>query len=128
MRNRSGDSGWQRAIADGTSWSASDAREAIEEWERSGESMAVFARRHGLAPSRLYWWKHRLQNGSTTATEVGAQLVPMVLRPTGASFVGHTQDGVVVTDGMVRIEIGDVHAVAPEWVATLLRLVRGSGA
>ena len=45
-------------------WTPDDARRLFEELRRSGGTLAEFARRHGIAPSRLYWWKKRLANDS----------------------------------------------------------------
>lgn len=41
-------------------WTADGARRLFEEWRRAGGSLAEFARRHGIAPARLYWWRKRL--------------------------------------------------------------------
>lgn len=41
-------------------WKEEDARALLDVWARSGESVSVFARRHGLAPHRLLRWKQRL--------------------------------------------------------------------
>ena len=68
------ESRWRRSIRDGAFWTEDDAREALAECERSGESVAAFARRHGLVARRLYWWRHELRKKSGMSHR--AQLLP----------------------------------------------------
>lgn len=42
-------------------WREGDARAAVEAWQRSGQPISSFARRHGLHPYRLSRWASRLQ-------------------------------------------------------------------
>ena len=49
-------------------WSEAEAQAVLEAWEASGLSVAEFARRHGLGPQRLRWWKKR------RAEEAGPEL------------------------------------------------------
>jgi hypothetical protein len=37
-------------------WTDDDARTMPEEWRRSGDSIAAFARNHSVPPWRLYSW------------------------------------------------------------------------
>lgn len=41
-------------------WTAEDARRALAEWDRSGLTIAEFARSQGYAPFRLYEWRRKL--------------------------------------------------------------------
>lgn len=41
-------------------WHEREAQVVLAAWHRSGESASVFARRQGLAPSRLLWWQGRV--------------------------------------------------------------------
>ena len=43
-------------------WRAADARVVVEAWQRSGESVSEFARRHGLRGERISRWASRIQN------------------------------------------------------------------
>ena len=43
-----------------TIWSEAVARRLLDEWAKSGESLAAFARRRGFLPQRLSWWSKRL--------------------------------------------------------------------
>jgi hypothetical protein len=40
----------------------------VRQWERSGETRQVFARRHGLTLARFDYWKRRLRRESTAST------------------------------------------------------------
>jgi transposase-like protein len=41
-------------------WGEAEARQSLGELARSGESVAQFARRHGISAQRVYYWKKRL--------------------------------------------------------------------
>jgi len=41
-------------------WTEADARAALAEWRRSGESEFAFARQRGFSPQRLRYWRSRL--------------------------------------------------------------------
>jgi hypothetical protein len=41
-------------------WTEDDARLALDEWRRSGQTIAAFAREHHMSAPRLYWWRKRL--------------------------------------------------------------------
>jgi hypothetical protein len=41
-------------------WTEAEARAALEEWRRSGESELGFARGRGFSPQRLRYWRDRL--------------------------------------------------------------------
>ena len=72
-------------------WTPEDARRVLDEAEQSGEPQAVFARRHGVGPAQLYWWRKRLATQGPLAVAVTPtlSLVPaMVARePTIAPVV-----------------------------------------
>jgi transposase-like protein len=125
-------SGWARAIKQGTPWTESDAREVLAEWSRSSETVVDFARREGIAPTRLYRWKHILKSRGERAA--GSSLVPVtvreapVVRAAGPRFAERGDDSVAVvidvSNGELRVAVAETNAVSPEWVATLLKLVR----
>lgn len=64
-------------------WIEEDAREVLDEWRRSGDSLAGFARKKGLIPERLSWWKKRLRDAPGDIFE-GADANP------GACGDGHS--------------------------------------
>jgi transposase-like protein len=44
-------------------WTEQDAREALAEMARTGESVAEFARRRGVSGERVRYWRKRLADG-----------------------------------------------------------------
>lgn len=75
--------------------------------------MAAFARQHGYAPPRLYWWKKQLggdERRSATATPTSTlALVPA--RVTSEAVVA------IRVRGEISIEIVDA---TPSWVAAVV--------
>jgi hypothetical protein len=92
----------------GDIWTDDDARYLLDEWRRSGDTLAAFARKHGFAPSRLYWWKKKV--------EPSPRSVPLSLVP--ATIV--SESGVRLTirlPGEVTIEVADA---SPNLVAAIV--------
>ena len=50
----------QSAVLQKPYWRASDAREILDLWSRSGMPLSAFARSHGLTVNRLSNWRRRL--------------------------------------------------------------------
>src|SRR5690242_7646084 len=57
-------------------WTDDDARTVLEEWQRSGDSIAAFARRHSLSAWRLYSWRQKLQTTAKPRAAPTLSLVP----------------------------------------------------
>jgi len=91
-------------------WTEEDAREALAALEASGESVSAFGRRLGIVPQRLLWWRSRLKRATLS-------FVPVEVR--GLSTV------VVIAEDGTRVEVSTSEAGSAEWVATLLRSLRG---
>jgi transposase-like protein len=90
-------------------WTTVEASEALAAWERSGETLAAFARRLGVSAERLAWWRRRL------ARTTMAPLVPMVVRaPRAWSSVRVTLEG-------CEVEVGELSEASAAWVASLVR-------
>lgn len=88
-------------------WTEAEAQMVLEAYEASGLSVAEFARRHGLGPQRLRWWKKR------RAEEAGSALsfVPVhVAAPPSRQAreaLGTASMEVVLTRGRrIRVEAG----------------------
>jgi transposase-like protein len=92
-------------------WTEDDARDALAALEASGESVSAFGRRLGIVPQRLLWWRSRLGR-------VSPSFVPVEVRGTSPAVV------VVAGDG-TRVEVSTADAASAEWVATMLRSLRG---
>jgi len=117
MQNES----WQRAIAQSRSWTNDEAAQAIAACEGSGLTTAAFARKHGSTGGRFQYWRKRL---CAVEAEGDARLVPVKVVEAGqARLVERDPGRVVVVDGRLRVEVVGMSAA---WVATLIRLLRGS--
>lgn len=57
-------------------WREEEARAVLARLEASGESIASFARRHGIGVQRLRWWRSRLGSSERTTSLLPA-LVPV---------------------------------------------------
>ena len=90
-------------------WTDDDARRILEEWRRSGDSIASFARQHGVAAPRLYWWRKKLAPKSASMPTLS--LVP-------ATIVGEPAAAVTIRlPGEVSIEVTNA---SPSWVAAIV--------
>jgi transposase-like protein len=116
---------WLAELRGSRSWTEEEGQRVIEAWEASGESVSVFARRVGLVPQRVYWWRRRLgagpaKAGATEARALSvAAFVPMTVRATPAPILGAAVT--VCTPEGLRIEVTDLDATSAAWVATLVR-------
>ena len=105
-------------------WSEEQGRGVVEAWEARGESIPTFARRAGLVPQRVYWWKERLGHGRGRASAVPAApaFVPMTVRSAPVALVNAAVT-VIASDGL-RIEVAELDATSAAWVATLVKTLR----
>lgn len=90
-------------------WTADDARVVLDEWRRSGESVAAFARKHGLSAPRLYWWKKQL---TSRQADQALSLVP-------ATIVTRTREASIAIRLPGNVTI-DVTSASPSWVAAIV--------
>lgn len=95
----------------------------LDEAERSGLSDRAFAKRRGIDPQRLWWWRKRLAK-TRTETEVG--FVELAVRSPAASLTTAS-----LTAGRIEILLGNGRIVAtpvdvdPVVLARLLDAVEG---
>src|SRR5438552_11910922 len=70
----------------------------LARWERSGLTLAEFARRAGLPPGTLGWWRHALRGGERTAAAGRFLELPVqsALTEAPATFEVVFADGTVV--------------------------------
>ena len=92
-------------------WTEDDARSALEEWRRSGKSIAVFARDRGMSAPRLYWWRRRLSQALTKPSPIS--LVPAAIVSAGTAAT------VIRLPNGLAVEIASTD-VSPAWVAALV--------
>lgn len=77
-------------------WTPAEAQLLLDEWQRSGGPLAAFARRCGVSPRRLYWWKARLAATPATsltliaATHVGSDV------PAAADITVRLPNGIAI--------------------------------
>jgi transposase-like protein len=104
-------------------WTEAKARQLIEEWEESGESLAGFARERGLHPQRLAWWRKRLRPSEWAPASVATRLAPSTLVPVSVrgAAVERAAAATVELGDAVRIELGVLDGASAKWVAALAR-------
>jgi hypothetical protein len=91
-------------------WTADEARAVLEEWRRSGDTITLFARRHGVSTQRLSWWRKRF---AATVAPTALALVPATLRTTGPAPAGI----------VIRLPNGialDIETTSPSWIAMMV--------
>jgi len=57
-------------------WSAHEKLRIVEETYEVGQSVSLVARKHGIAPSQLFYWKRRMEEGALTAVGAEEGVVP----------------------------------------------------
>lgn len=103
----------------GGRWTEQDARRALEAWEKSGETVAAFARRMGVVPQRFFWWRKRLTQA--TSGKPSVTFVPVTVRPAADATSTPKIAPVVLTLGdRVRVDVLEMDAATAAWVATLV--------
>lgn len=65
----------RRSFASEQRWTIEEAREALSAQQSSGLSAYAFARREGLDPQRLYFWRRRLGGGGPDGDAARVQFV-----------------------------------------------------
>ena len=115
-------------------WTEEDGRRVLDAWGKSGKTGAEFARRLGVVPQRLFWWRRRLgyeagEGGAAPKVVRGAtagrvELVPVTVRVRGNGDVADDEEGgraaVVVAVGGARIAVHEVDAATAGWVAQVV--------
>ena len=94
-------------------WKPEQARQELEDWRSSGQTLATYAERRGVTTTRLSWWRERLGEPNEPGSEM--RLVPAIVTSMPAS-------GGVVTvrlPGDVTLEVSDVRLVPADWVAAV---------
>jgi transposase-like protein len=92
-------------------WTPDEARQLLDEHGRVGGSLSEFARRHGISPARLYWWKKRLASEPGDLTALS--LVPATVTTTGSELAAIT----------IRLPNGitlESTNTAPAWIAAVV--------
>ncbi len=93
-------------------WGEHEARAALAELSRSGESIAEFARRRGVSAQRIYYWKKR----------VAEAMAPAFV---AVSLPSTRSDQIEIVAGGVTIRVRE--DVAPERLADILDVLTRRG-
>lgn len=97
-------------------------RRSREEWEQlvreveAGDSTDHVARRHGVRPRTLAWWRWQLRRGKVARSATKAvQMVPVRIRRAAPAAAVDDVVEVLVRGAMVRVRIGQ----DPRYIAEL---------
>ena len=77
-------------------WREEDARAALAEHAKSGQSMTRFARDRGVSLRRLMYWRKRLSDGGSSPNFVAVALSPSTSMRAPAALIEIVADGVAV--------------------------------
>ena len=81
-----------------------EVRTKVAELEKSGESVAAFARRHGVSAWTVYTWRKRFGSGRVQQSKTSSsKLVPVEVVDTDS---GHTPIEIVIRDVSIRVTTG----------------------
>lgn len=86
-----------RLLDPNDTWTPDTARKILDECAAGGEPLAVCARKLGVTPARLYWWKARLAKTPTAPTLAALSLVPaMVMSAEQSAIAIRLPNGITV--------------------------------
>ncbi len=57
-------------------WVPAEKRAIVEETYQPGMSVSYVARKHGIAPSQLFCWRRRMEEGALTAVGSEEKVIP----------------------------------------------------
>ncbi len=89
-------------------WRADEARVVLDAWERSGQSLAAFARTHGIHRARLQRWKQRFEDDERGISRPAAPTfypVALAAGPARADDGGEGNSWRVELPGGVRVAV-----------------------
>ena len=58
-------------------WSPAEKSSMVQECSQAGESVSAVARRYGIAPSLLFYWRRIMESGALTAAGANEEVVPL---------------------------------------------------
>lgn len=79
------------AVARRPYWREDDARVVVEAWRRSDETLATFAKHHGLHPHRIARWASKIKHSESSAVRFHA--VRVASSPSAAAIEIQLGDG-----------------------------------
>jgi transposase-like protein len=119
VHQRNGTSRALAALLASRYWRAAEAEQVLAAWQRSGQSVAAFAGRHGVSEARLLRWRARLKPAAPVfhPVRVVARAAPMAV-PSPEPLTLELRGG-----RRVRVPVG----FDPELLEALVRTVEGWG-
>ena len=57
-------------------WAPSEKKLIVQETYEPGVTVSLVARRHGIAPNQLFYWRRRMEDGALTAVGSEEKVVP----------------------------------------------------
>jgi len=58
-------------------WAAIEKHKIVQETYQPGATVSYIARKHGIPPSQLFYWRKMMENGALTGIKTEEDLVPM---------------------------------------------------
>ena len=58
-------------------WSPAEKRSIVQECSEPGQSVSAVARKYGIAPSQLFYWRRIMESGALTAAGAEEEVVPI---------------------------------------------------
>ena len=117
------------SVADpGTRWTEEQARRLLAEWTTSGGPLAAFARRRGVHPQRLTWWRKRLAHTARVedAPMVAPAFLPVTVRVASAAAELAPIVAAIQFGDAMRVELRTLDSASACWVAALSRALGGA--
>ncbi|MBK8010222.1 MAG: hypothetical protein IPK13_27290 [Deltaproteobacteria bacterium] len=103
-------------------------RSIVDRWQRSGQSVEVFAKKHRLSKKSLTWWRWRLRAGATSSTRSGVDelaFVPLTTSLSPSEVAQAETRWVLETAAGLRVEMSGGTALVVEGLSVALERVRG---
>lgn len=98
-------------------WSARDRARWLERFERSGQSVRVFCRRHRVPVSTLLFWRRRARQAGGPAAGVLVEVPSAAVSEAGATAGAR---GVAIRlPNNIELQVSE--QTDPKWVARLIR-------
>lgn len=105
-------------------WTRADAELVLDALERSGDTVAAFARAHGLSAKKIFWWRSHLSSGAPSA-DPSEEAESISFAPVVVTGLGR-EPAAVIRQGSIEIEVLDPNKVEASWLASVLRATNGS--
>ncbi len=100
-----------------TEWTESAARQVLDEWRQSGQTIAAFARDRDVSAPRLYWWRRRLPKAAAVAPALSLVPAKIVMRTDAAAIVIRLPSGIAIemanaSPSMVAAIVGELEGAS----------------